>query len=511
MGSKRKSIDQIGRSLVKTVRKGDFVALQRCLGTILHPQDYINRLYGNGRSEKHTILAIACLFDHEDFVCEFLRQYQPDLEVLSLVEGDMLDHERMNLPDFDASPLWVAAANNKLNVVKLLVEHGARVNYVTATNSTALSCACWNGNLDMVRYLVEKGGDIRIAQEQNYTNLLVSVSRGYLEIATYLVDEAGFDVNECDATGITPLCEAVSSRSLKITQFLLARGARNVPSTDECMSAIIFAAETLRTDLFDAILPHCSMLEQIEGIEVYGSALVCLTLNDGIHEQALECFCEALNLRAQHDLPKTLRPMAMKIWGDRHECVTTDQLRAIRFSPDDIWIEAILVRERLLRPRNYGHDRSIRRYSDVLVDRGDYDRVVALWLYRVEVNRYYGTSIDRRILRSVAGTFNRMLLSLSFPSVDALETMIAITLENLDNHSEDFDYHLHTLLLLITIVSFILVKPEVLPADQRKIHRQLHAVNRRKLVTEHDGCSLLHLSLTSHTCTFDDDVDLRYR
>ena len=435
--------------------------------------------------------------------------YKPDLEVLSSVFGNDIPIARIL---FALAPaLWVAAGLNNLAIVKLLVEHGAQVNHVAGRDSTALSFACAHGNLDMVRYLVEKGGDIRIADVDNDTNLVVSICHRHLNVVTYLVDEAGFDVNECDEEGRSPLYIAVKFSSSEITPFLLDRGARDSHSTGDRMSALMWAAETLQTDVFDAILPHCSVLKQIEGTELFASALICFGLDGDELERAFEYFGRALDLRAQYDLPKILRPASTRILDGRQECETIDQLQMKRSSRDDMWMEAMLVRERLLGPTNARFNYSIRQFGAVLTDRGDHDQALALWLYKVEVSRYYGISVDTSIARSIAGIFRGMVLSASSPLIDALATTIAITFENLDVESEDFDFDLKTLLVLIPLACISLRHADMSHPYRRKIHQQLHEIMQRKLVTRNGGFSLLHLSLMGHSFRFDSDTDLRYR
>ena len=449
-------IERVGDQLVVAAREGDFGALQSCLDTVPNPEDYINRLYGGERLINRTLLTIACLNEHEDFVLQFLCQYKPDLEVLNVVELEDSPQERITYSSVSA--LWLAAFVGNFEIVKLLVEHGAQVNHVTATKSTALRCACWHGNMDMVRYLVENGGDIRVAKADNNTNLTVSVAQKHLNVVTFLVDEAGFDINECNSRGRSPLYIAARFGSLEVTQFLLDRGARNFPSTPDQMSPLMWAAEKLETDIFNAILPYCLVMEQIEGGELFGSALVCDPYKGGDLERAFECFSRALDLRVQHDLPKSLRPMTMDIFRNRDECETIAQLEAIRSSRDDMWIEAMLVRERLLGPTNEEYLDSTRYYGAVLADEGEYDRAVALWLYDLQLRRQHGMSmsIAQSALRLFADIFNRMLVAMSFPSIDALDTVIAITVENLVFDSKDFDYHLRTLLVFITIGSQVL-------------------------------------------------------
>lgn len=61
-----------------------------------------------------------------------------------------------------APPLWCAAAAGHMDIVKLLISHGAEVNTITRTNSTPLRAACFDGHLEIVKYLVQHGADIEV-------------------------------------------------------------------------------------------------------------------------------------------------------------------------------------------------------------------------------------------------------------------------------------------------------------------------------------------------------------
>ena len=65
------------------------------------------------------------------------------------------------------SPLGYAAEEH-LDIVKLLVEHGADLDNYENAISSALDTAARKGNLDIVRYLVEKGADINRLTTTNY-------------------------------------------------------------------------------------------------------------------------------------------------------------------------------------------------------------------------------------------------------------------------------------------------------------------------------------------------------
>ena len=69
-----------------------------------------------------------------------------------------------------ATPLWVAAENGHLDVVRHLVEGGADKDQAKISGATPLHIAAENGHLDVVRYLAEVGADKDQAQTQYFGN-----------------------------------------------------------------------------------------------------------------------------------------------------------------------------------------------------------------------------------------------------------------------------------------------------------------------------------------------------
>jgi ankyrin repeat protein len=69
----------------------------------------------------------------------------------------------VNGSSFAWSPLQIAANKGQLEIIKMLVEHGADLNYKhPITKMTALGLAAYNGFPDVVQYLLSKGADPNI-------------------------------------------------------------------------------------------------------------------------------------------------------------------------------------------------------------------------------------------------------------------------------------------------------------------------------------------------------------
>jgi hypothetical protein len=83
-----------------------------------------------------------------------------------------------------------AALYERWDIVRLLVERGAEVNYWTYGRcepwSVPLSTAISKGRLEMVRYLVEHGAKLDVCNPNNITPLADALQKLQLEIADYL-------------------------------------------------------------------------------------------------------------------------------------------------------------------------------------------------------------------------------------------------------------------------------------------------------------------------------------
>ncbi len=147
------------------------------------------------------------------------------------------------------TPLYSAACNGDIDIVKLLVEAGANVNCVWG-NNWALDGAARSGHAEVYNYLypltkpkLQEGTEeslllsIRIKLREELANpqtnaLTTVVSEGNLCKVKEIISN-GADINDRDADGLTALIKASARGNLSIIQELLALGANpNVTSDD---------------------------------------------------------------------------------------------------------------------------------------------------------------------------------------------------------------------------------------------------------------------------------------
>ena len=80
---------------------------------------------------------------------------------------------------FRQTPLMIAAILGNLEVVKILLENGAVVDYIDNNGLTALMLAARNGQLPVAELLLSNGADINVQDKRGLTALMHAVSFGH--------------------------------------------------------------------------------------------------------------------------------------------------------------------------------------------------------------------------------------------------------------------------------------------------------------------------------------------
>ena len=113
-----------------------------------------------------------------------------NLNVCSVLldNGARTEQDSENFNQYATTPLITAAQHGHHQVVKLLIEHEADINFQhPVTGWTALMIASLNGHLDIVRMLVESGrADVNLVNAADQTALFVASLHCRREVESYL-------------------------------------------------------------------------------------------------------------------------------------------------------------------------------------------------------------------------------------------------------------------------------------------------------------------------------------
>lgn len=182
-----------------------------------------------------------------------------------------------NLKNEDGeSILHVAIWNGHFDIAKYLIDKGADVNIKNKTGSTLLKYAAiaglyetaWQpftnsasgkytqypGQLEIAKLLISKGAKIDVTDEDNATPLISTVDRGYFEIAQYLIDQ-GADVNAKTLSGgVTPLHLAACKSNVQLVKYLLSKKAKVNEKTTDNQTPLMLAAAWGSTEIVKLLI-----------------------------------------------------------------------------------------------------------------------------------------------------------------------------------------------------------------------------------------------------------------
>ncbi|XP_047003498.1 protein fem-1 homolog CG6966 isoform X1 [Schistocerca americana] len=328
-----------------------------------------------------TPLVMACRNGHYDVAEYLVERCGADIEQPGSV---MFDGETIE----GAPPLWCAAAAGHLSVVRLLVRHGACVNNTTRTNSTPLRAACFDGHFEIVKFLVDNGADIEVANRHGHTCLMIACYKGHFRIAKFLLS-LNASVNRKSVKGNTALHDCAESGSLEILKLLIAHGAQmDVDSYG--MTPLLAASVTGHTHIVEYLikLPNLvSRHERVDALELLGATYVDKK-RDMIG--ALGLWKRAMDDRfpqGEPPLPKPVQVVTVAAYDHAREVTDHETLEELLADPDEMRMQALVIRERILGPAHPDTSYYVRYRGAVYADAGKFSRCIALWNYALDMQQ----------------------------------------------------------------------------------------------------------------------------
>jgi len=122
------------------------------------------------------------------------------------------------------TPLHVAVSAGHLNILSLLLDHGAHVDGQDRLGQTPLHRASSNGRVEAGQCLLDRGADINARDNDRWTPLFHAAFQGHSEFTGMLI-ERGAEIDARDTLGTTPLHRVVQTDNFRVVQLLLERGA----------------------------------------------------------------------------------------------------------------------------------------------------------------------------------------------------------------------------------------------------------------------------------------------
>ena len=126
---------------------------------------------------------------------------------------------------YSRTPLDVACAQGHLEVIKVLVAHGADINYQDGEGFNALHHAAFWDRRKEAAFLLVRGADKNAIDIRGRTPLHQAAKEGHRIMAELLISY-GADINAVDAKGKTPLDLAKSEGYINVAAYLEKKGGK---------------------------------------------------------------------------------------------------------------------------------------------------------------------------------------------------------------------------------------------------------------------------------------------
>jgi ankyrin repeat protein len=179
------------------------------------------------------------------------------LQTLAKLKAPSLNHADKS----GNTALMTAARQGRENIVHVLIESGANMNYMVPSNDgaatalqAALDTAVFNKErMRVVQYLVQKGADVKGRNKAGQFPLLFAVDHGQTEIAKALI-EHGADVNDTDLKGNFALLSAACNGYPGLVTLLLELGATMNRALPDGQTPLLCAVTAGHADTVKALL-----------------------------------------------------------------------------------------------------------------------------------------------------------------------------------------------------------------------------------------------------------------
>ncbi|XP_070553325.1 LOW QUALITY PROTEIN: ankyrin-3-like, partial [Ptychodera flava] len=159
--------------------------------------------------------------------------------------------------------LHLAAENGYSNIVKILVESGARIDAKDIIGRTPFHMAATKGKLEVVKYFVHKGIFLDMVTNKNNTCLHLAAKGSHLGVVKYLL-KRGAGANALTMSLQTPLHLAACQENIDIVVYVLKYGAQIDAVDLHDWTALYYAAQNGQDRVIRLLVANGA---QVEGVK----------------------------------------------------------------------------------------------------------------------------------------------------------------------------------------------------------------------------------------------------
>lgn len=401
--------------------------------------DQVLQYFYQDDDQRVNLLMLAALNGH-DAVIRVLLSHSSNVENLVELAGNVTGIDGNSVAYVTA--LWCACDRGHYTVARTLIEVGKASVYFGPRNSLLID-AIVNERFDTIQFLIENNYvDIDRTKEPdypNYNSLMLSAARGQIKFVAYLL-EKGARIDYTTRRNDTALGCAAMRGHLDIVQLLCSAGASTDIKNRDGQTPLILAFENDHSNVANYFLALTKNELCIEELELLACSTIVTRRITTNHQTEFEKMVNLMEkifyLRKERNSPKIIaEPIAA--YNFHQECQTIEEFERIQHDNNRLYIEALLIRERILLPKKIiklCEPHLI--YGEKLVEQGDFEQCLHLWdhTFHLYQSMNHETSLHRFVW-----TFCRMLMANVFISPRLFVQICRLTFEPAEqtkkNHS----------------------------------------------------------------------------
>ena len=317
----------------------------------------------------------AARFRFPDLLRELLQQMNAS-ERASALETVYPSITVSGFQSYEDTPLGVAVQMGNMECVRVLLSYMANVdsrggrcysgdNYLTSDvkyliRPTPLFVAAQHGQVSVMSCLVEHGADVDLTIStlgsgsmtfDLCTPLMIAVKRKHENAVTFLVKH-GANLDLQDENGNTALHHAIKGGFYAVVRKLFDFGASQLYNKEQ-LTPLLLASDRCDSFMVEELMnrPECTKEQSIDALELLGASIACKEFRkyDGC-SRAFEYMMRGMRERFEDHLNPLCKHVMepVEAYQYRKESDTIDELAQIEGDNEAIYLEGLIIRERIL-------------------------------------------------------------------------------------------------------------------------------------------------------------------
>ena len=220
-------------------------------------------------------------------------------------------------------------------------------------HDTPLSVAAEHGQIGVMSCLVEYGADVDAVTKKNYTPLMMAVKRMHENAFNFLIDH-GAKLDLQDENGNTALHHAIKCGFYAAVHKLLDFGASLQLYNKDRLTPLQLASDEDSPFMVEELInrPECTKEQSIDALELLGASIACKKFAEipVFCPRAFEYMMRGMRERFKDHLNPLFKHVMepVEAYQYRKESETLEELAQIEGDGEAIFLEGLIIRERIL-------------------------------------------------------------------------------------------------------------------------------------------------------------------